>query len=226
MQSDSAKHLSESIPKAILGVTGRPGANRHARRAYPRLEKTFSREPVTKLTDDQRRVIMAKAWQIADMTRPGKHSEGLTILHVRILHHLVWRFHNKKHGWCFPSYEQIAAAANCARSTVAEAIKALRKTGLLTWVQGITRTRVTEFSELLGQAVRRIRVFRASNRYRPIPSEKLTKASKSENRTGTKDQVPNHKQSFDKPEETAGLAQALATFGERVVRANARAGPE
>ncbi len=34
-----------------------------------------------------------------------------------------------KNGLCFPSYETIAEAAHCARSTVAEAIKALEDAG-------------------------------------------------------------------------------------------------
>jgi hypothetical protein len=38
---------------------------------------------------------------------------------------LLWGFHNAKSGLCFPSYERIAEAAGCARSTVAEALKAL-----------------------------------------------------------------------------------------------------
>ena len=40
------------------------------------------------------------------------------------------RFHNAKSGVCFPSYERIAEAAGCARSTVAEAVKALEVAGM------------------------------------------------------------------------------------------------
>ena len=43
---------------------------------------------------------------------------------------------------CFPSYETIAEAAHCARSTVAEALKALEGAGVLSWVQRIKRTLV------------------------------------------------------------------------------------
>ena len=42
-----------------------------------------------------------------------------------MLEALLWAFHNAKSGICFPSYEKIAEAASCARSTVAEVIKAL-----------------------------------------------------------------------------------------------------
>jgi Helix-turn-helix domain len=42
-------------------------------------------------------------------------------------------FHNSRTGCCFPSYEAIATKAECARSTVAEALKALEWAGVLTW---------------------------------------------------------------------------------------------
>jgi len=49
---------------------------------------------------------------------------------------LLWAFHNARSGLCFPSYEAIAEAAGCARSTVAEAIKALEDAGInLTWAE-------------------------------------------------------------------------------------------
>ena len=51
----------------------------------------------------------------------------------------MWSFHNAKTGLCFPSYERIAEAAGCARSTVAEAIKALEDAGILSWVNRIKR---------------------------------------------------------------------------------------
>jgi DNA-binding transcriptional regulator YhcF (GntR family) len=56
-----------------------------------------------------------------------------------VLEALLWAFHNAKSGRCFPSYKKIAEAARCARSTVAEAIKALEDAGVLSWVQRITR---------------------------------------------------------------------------------------
>jgi DNA-binding transcriptional MocR family regulator len=59
-----------------------------------------------------------------------------------VLEALLWAFHNAKSGLCFPSYETIAEAAGCARSTVAEAIKALEDAGVLSWVQRIKRVRV------------------------------------------------------------------------------------
>jgi DNA-binding transcriptional regulator YhcF (GntR family) len=49
--------------------------------------------------------------------------------------------HNSRDARCFPSYEAIAAKAECARSTVAEALKALEWAGVLTWQNRITRIR-------------------------------------------------------------------------------------
>ena len=42
-----------------------------------------------------------------------------------MLEALLWGFHNSRSGACFPSYERIAEKAECARSTVAEALKVL-----------------------------------------------------------------------------------------------------
>ena len=51
------------------------------------------------------------------------------------------------HPWLaqtMPSYEAIAAKAECCRDTVCEAIKALAFAGVLTWVNRISRERVRE----------------------------------------------------------------------------------
>ena len=78
---------------------------------------------------------------------------------------LLWAFHNARSGLCFPCYESIAEKAGCARSTVAEALKALEAAGLLTWVNRITRTRVAEL-DLFGRMVPRWKLIRISNAYR------------------------------------------------------------
>ena len=73
-------------------------------------------------------------------------------------------------GCCFPSYEAIAAKAECARSTVAEALKALEWAGVLTWQNRITRIRVRE-RDLFGHWASRWRVIRTSQRLRvPRPA--------------------------------------------------------
>jgi len=91
-------------------------------------------------------------------------------------------FHNSRSGCCFPSYERIATKAGCARSTVAEAIKALEFAGVLTWQNRIVRIR-ERCADLFGRQGWRWRVIRTSNAY--IFRDP---ASKSDQRTGTPDQ--------------------------------------
>ena len=55
----------------------------------------------------------------------GGRSPSLSLL----LEALLWVFHNNRSGLCFQSYETIAEATHCARSTAAEAIRALGKIG-------------------------------------------------------------------------------------------------
>jgi Helix-turn-helix domain len=71
-------------------------------------------------------------------TEEGEHCRLVTAKAFEVLKPLLWGFHNARSGRCFPSYETIAAAG-LARSTVAEAIKALEAAGLLTWVNRLTR---------------------------------------------------------------------------------------
>jgi hypothetical protein len=66
-------------------------------------------------------------------TRCGAAAPGLEAL--------LWGFHNARSGLCFPSYESIAKRAGCARSTVAECIKALEDAGILSWVNRLVRVR-------------------------------------------------------------------------------------
>lgn len=98
----------------------------------------------------------------------------------------LWGFHNARSGLCFPSLETIAERAACARSTVAEAIKALERAGLLTWCNRLKRVRES-IAGLFGEAAGRVRVLRTSNGYRfndPAPA----KSSKSESPTRTPNQ--------------------------------------
>jgi hypothetical protein len=74
-------------------------------------------------------------------TEKGRAYGEITAKAVAVLEALLWAFHNAKSGLCFPSYETIAGAAHCARSTVAEAIKALEDAGVQTWVQRVKRIR-------------------------------------------------------------------------------------
>ena len=107
-------------------------------------------------------------------TEPGKAYGAVTAKAVAVLEALLWGFHNARSGLCFPSYEVIAEAAGCARSTVAEAIKALEGAGILTWVQRVKRIR-ERCSDLLGANGWRWRVLRTSNAYSfrdPSPADR------------------------------------------------------
>jgi hypothetical protein len=131
----------------------------------------------------------AEAWN-ARHRQPGQHKGPITRAFLEVLEALLWGFHNARTGCCFPSYETIAAKAGCARSVVAEALKALEWAGVLTWQNRLTRIQVPE-RDLFGHWVSRWRVIRTSNAYvfrdpkvRPagIPT------SKSENQIGTLNQ--------------------------------------
>jgi DNA-binding transcriptional MocR family regulator len=114
-----------------------------------------------------------------------------------VLEALLWAFHNAKSGVCFPSYEKIAEAAGCARSTVAEAIRALEDAGVLSWVQRIKRVRV-RCPDLFGADGVRVVPQRTSNAYHFNDpggegaasnfASVFTPAPKSEKPTGTPNQ--------------------------------------
>jgi hypothetical protein len=79
----------------------------------------------------------------------------------------LWRFHGAGGGGrCFPSYEKIEAAAKCAQSSVAMAIKELEDAGLLTWVNRIARIR-RQVEGLFGPTTE-LQVIRTANGYRFI----------------------------------------------------------
>jgi Helix-turn-helix domain len=157
----------------------------------------------------------ARAWDRRNRS-PGQHGGALGRATLDVLSALMWAFHNARSGCCFPSYERIAERAGCARSTVAEAIKALEWAGVLTWQNRITRIR-ERCRDLWGREGWRWRVIRTSNAYvfrdpqsvnsRPVPS-------KSDYRTGTPDQelkIPLLAPAID-PQ--SPLERALARFGE------------
>ena len=100
----------------------------------------------------------------ARMKQEGQHTGPITRAFMDVLRALLYAFHNGKDGRCFPSYERIAAAANCCRATVYEA-RALERVGVLTWVHRLTKIRVPE-RDLFGQIVSRWQVIRTSNAYR------------------------------------------------------------
>jgi hypothetical protein len=75
------------------------------------------------------------------MRRPekGKAYGAVTAKFLVVLGALLWGFHNAASGRCYPSYE--AKRAGCARSTVYDAIRALERVGVLSWVNRLKRVR-------------------------------------------------------------------------------------
>jgi len=114
----------------------------------------------------------------------------ITRAFLEVLQALLWGFHNSRSGCYFPGCEAIAATAECARGTVAEALKVFELAGVLTWQHRIARIAVREL-DLFGHWASRWRVIWTSNAYvfrdphRPLAG---FPASKSENPTGTGNQ--------------------------------------
>ena len=159
----------------------------------------------------------ARAWS-ARNRRPGQHHGSITMAFERVLQALLWSFHNSRDGRCFPGYERIAEQARCARSTVAEALKALEWAGVLTWQNRITRVR-ERCTDLFGHFSWQWRVHRRSNAYAfrdPQQQTERSSAYQSENQPGTQDQDildPVHA-SARNPD--SSLERALARFGAAV----------
>jgi hypothetical protein len=156
-----------------------------------RREKVFGPGRAVPLDRNAKARILAyaRAWG-ARNRQPGQHRGPITRAFLGVLEALLWGFHNSHSGCCFPGYEAIAAKAECARSTVAEALKALEWAGVLTWQHRIVRVQVREV-DLFGRWASRWRVIRTSNAYVfRDPQQPLAgvPASKSENPPGTPDQ--------------------------------------
>ena len=139
-------------------------------------------------------VAYARAWDRRHR-QPGQRGGALGRAALDVLGALLWVFHNARSGCCFPSYETIAAKSGCARSTVAEAIKALEFAGVLTWQNRITRIR-ERCRDLFGRDGWRWRVIRTSNAYvfqDPKEAASAGFRSKSDQRTGTPNQeIPRY----------------------------------
>jgi hypothetical protein len=116
---------------------------------------------------------MHSARALMRRTEKGRAYGAISAKAYAVLEALLWGFHNAKSGLCFPSYESIAEKAGCARSTVAECLKALEDAGILSWVNRIARIR-ERCEDLFGRSGSRVRVIRTSNAYEfhdPLPSK-------------------------------------------------------
>ena len=113
------------LSKPPMRTLGRPTAARRPERR----EKMFGLGRPRALDRNAKVRIMHWARCLSRRTEKGRAYGVVTAKALAVLEALLWAFHNAKSGWCFPSYETIAEAAHCARSTVAEALKALETRG-------------------------------------------------------------------------------------------------
>jgi Helix-turn-helix domain len=180
-----------------------------------RREKVFGPGRAVPLDRNAKTRIMAyaRAWG-ARHKQPGQHRGPITRAFLEVLEALVWGFHNSRTGCCFPSYELIAAKAECCRDTVYEALKVLEFTGVLTWVHRIARIQVRE-RDLFGKWASRWRVIRRSNAYvfrDPQQRPHGVPTFKSENPAGTQNQEIQILTAAPADPDTP-LVRALASLG-------------
>ena len=184
-----------------------------------RREKVFGPGRAVPLDRNAKCLIMAyaRAWT-ARHREPGQHKGPITRAFLDVLHALLWGFHNSRTGVCFPSYERIAEKAECARSTVAEALKVLEWAGVLSWQNRITRALVRQ-RDLWGGWSNRWTVIRTSNAYTfrdPQPQLAGVPAAKSENQAGTQNQDVLEPVLAPPRDPNSPLERALARFGAAV----------
>jgi hypothetical protein len=196
------------------------GALSCAQNFRKRRAKMFGEGRALPLDRNAKARIMVLARALMRRSGEGKHYGVLTAKFVAVLGALLWGFHNAQSGRCFPSYERIAEKADCARSTVYEAIRALEDAGILTWVNRIVRVR--EWGpDLFGRAKNRWRVIRTSNAYTFIDPQAKRVAeiagvsSKSEFTTGTEGQ-DSFRLAPSALDPANSLHQALQRWGEAV----------
>ncbi len=130
----------------------------------PRREKLFGDGRPRPLDRNAKARVMVYARALMRRTEKGCAYGAITAKALAVLEALLLGFHNARSGLCFPSYATIAERAGCARSTVAEALKALEAAGVLTWVNRLVRVR-ERCPDLFGANGTRWRVIRTSNGY-------------------------------------------------------------
>jgi AraC-like DNA-binding protein len=189
-----------------------------------RREKLFGQGRPRPLDRNAKVRIMHHARALMRRVEKGRAYGSISAKAFAVLEALLFGFHNANSGLCFPSYEKIAERAGCARSTVAESLKALEEAGILSWVNRLARIR-ERCEDLFGQWGTRTRVIRTSNAYEfrdPLPSKipvNVGNSSKSENPSGTSIQESFSLKASASPAPEAldpDLAAALARLGRAV----------
>ena len=158
----------------------------------PRREKVFGPGRAVPLDRNAKARIAAyaRAWS-ARNRQPRQHRGPITRAFLDVLQALLWGFHNSRSGCCFPSYEAIAAKAECARSTVAEATEGAGVGRRADLAEPDHARILVRQRDLFGRWANRWTVIRTSNAYVFCdPQRQLLGVSvaKSENRLGTPDQ--------------------------------------
>jgi Helix-turn-helix domain len=115
-------------------------------------------------TDGKKRVVQRAEEMTRGVMRSGRPRRMFTATTIEVLRVLVWKFHNAATGKCFPSYDEIADKARCSRDTVIEAVKALKKAGILSVVSRITRIQ-EKIKDIFGRIVTITRIVTTSNGY-------------------------------------------------------------
>lgn len=145
-------------------------------------EKVFGAGRPRPMDRNAKARLMTLARALMRRREAGKAYGPVSAKTLAVLEALLWTFHNAGTGLCFPSYDRIAEAAGCARSTAQTAVAALEAAGLLTWVNRLVRRREH------GPDGWRWRVLRTSNGYQLVdPREPARSDTERRARTSIQD---------------------------------------
>jgi hypothetical protein len=161
----------------------------------PRREKVFRRVLGSPMGRKAKKAILRSVeLHNAKNKKPGQHHGPITPAFQRVLSAMLWKFHNKWTGYCFPKYESIAKEAKCCRDTVYEAIKALEAADILTWVNRFDKIPI-ECRGAFGRVFTFWKYVTLSNAYcfrDPLPCETEYDPGVSENPPGTLNQEDSY----------------------------------
>ena len=182
-----------------------------------RREKVFGPGRAVPLDGNAKARIQAyaRAWSGRNR-QPGQHKGPITRAFLDVLEALLWGFHNAAPAAASPATRRSPTEAECARSTVAEALKVLELAGVLSWQHRIARIRVRE-RDLFGRSGRA-----AGGSSAPVQRLRLPRpesggfrrfASKSENPPGTLNQEISLSSVQPASDPDSPLEHALQRFG-------------